>query len=105
MEGETDTLEKVFLSQDMETMEEDLIDINTDLGPNPTATRRDMKKSMSQLDSYGFLSSDPTGPISEHDLEVQDAIQNAVKKSPAKRKIAVQWPSISEKAVSEYGTK
>jgi len=91
-------------TNDVSHREEGLLDVNSDLGPNPRETRATMKQQDSEC-PFGFMTNDPKGEVSPEDLVLQEELKEAIGKSKNRKSISVAWPAVSEKPVNEFSSK
>lgn len=103
IDGTEGNLDVAIEWNDMETEEDDILDCNADLGPLPKQTKKKMQTN-SDIPVFGCLNEDPSDQLhlSEEDAVIQDALREAVAKSPNKSQISIEWPTIAEKPISEY---
>jgi hypothetical protein len=64
---------------------------------NDTATQGD------NVNCFGYLDTGGKAQLSVVDNEINNCLQNSVSASPNKKSITVDWPSVKDNAVSEYG--
>jgi len=68
-----------------------------DVGPNLNCSTE------ATVLEFGYVDAGGKAKVSSRDKEIQDAINESIAKSKNKKDIVVDWPCISDKAVSEFG--
>jgi hypothetical protein len=74
-----------------------------DMGPVPKQALHPRQRG-DDITSFGYLDTgSKTAALSARDRSINVELQNAVKTSPNKKDIVVDWPAVSASPVSEYG--
>ena len=88
---------------DIQTRADDKHD-NSDLGPAPRQCF-DPSKESEHVTACGRVDEKCPNVLSPNDTTINTELQAAVQKSPNRKKISMDWPTVSQTPVSEHGNK
>lgn len=88
---------------DMSTRDDDNAE-NADLGP-ATAQTLDPQTKSDYVGTFGYFDEGRTPEMNEESTLINDELQSAVRASPKKREMVMDWPAVSQLPVSEFGSK
>ena len=101
IEGEEGILDGLVIETDEIETSEDHNESNADIGPAPDQCCHPNYKE--NISVFGYHESGGKASVSESDQIINEKLQEAVSKSPKKRSITVDWPSIQKAPVDEFG--
>ena len=103
IKGEEAYLEgfEVFV-EDPEPSEEDKTDKIRDRGPTPEHNMEPEDES-DNLAPFGYIDEGYIGEISEEEKEISRRLKETIRDSGNSKNIAVDWPTVDDRPVSEYG--
>ena len=104
IKGEDGVLEERITVDEVNTREDEALDINADLGPCPDETRKQIRAS-GDIQTFGYLNESNRGELSDEDAHIQGEIQESIKRSPNKKMMSIPWPASSVNAISEFECK
>lgn len=76
---------------------------NSDIGPAPKQARP--PKQGDVISTFGYIDEGANGLLSQRDTSINHSLRESVSKSDNKKMLSVDWPIVSEKAVSEFSDK
>jgi len=101
--GEEGDLEGATISADELNTSQDDTNQNADMGPAARQTL-DPKNHGNNIGEFGYIDEGGIRHISRDDQVVNKELQETVRCSPNKKDICVDWPTVKDVPVSEFGT-
>ena len=104
MEGEEDYLEghDILVDNEVKIAEEEERLKIIDNGPAPRQVMEPQENG-DNVEVYGYVDESGIGQLSEEDQEICIGLKEAVFQCTNKKDIVMDWPTVSEKAVCEFG--
>ena len=102
IEGEKGTLNHLLVQTDfgISTTDEQLQDINNDLGPCPAYAKESF--AATGLKTLGTMDTSRAKSCNKDDLQIQDELINEISGSKSKERITLEFPKKAMKPINEY---
>ena len=105
IDGEEGVLDNTTIETEVELRtRSDMTHENSDMGPAADQAFGP-EENEDNIQQFGYLDQGGSAALSAEDAEINDKIQDAVRKSPNKDAISMDFPAVSSVPISEFGDK
>lgn len=104
IEGDEGYLEGHEIHTEEVSTQEDQNSKTADMGPAHQQTN-DPTAQCDNVGTFGYIDEGGNGLISQTDQDITEGLQDTIQKSGRMQDMTVDWPTVEDKAVNEYGNK